>query len=75
VDDTIVGLLVPKTTEEDHSFFPWIQRRQAWTEFHIGSFAFGPPMLGMETHAGERDKRPSRRSIVRLGVVSGGERK
>ena len=68
VDDAIVGLLVPKTTEKDHSFLPWLQRCEAWPEFHVGSSAFGPPMLGMETHAGECHKRPRRRLSVRFGA-------
>lgn len=74
VDDTIVSLLVPEATEKDHSFLPGLQRRQAWTEFHVGSSSLGPPMLGMETHAGERNKRPSRWLSVGRVFVSGGER-
>ena len=57
VNGALVGLLVPQAAQEDQSLLPRLQRLQTRPEFHRGTLSFGPPMIRVETHAGERDER------------------
>ena len=67
VDNPVVGLLVPQTTQEDQPLLPGLERLQAWPEFHRSTLTLGPPVIRVEAHAGEGDERAGRRLIGGVG--------
>jgi hypothetical protein len=70
VDDSVVGLFVPESAEEDKTVSPRGQRFEAGTEFHGGALAFRPPVLRVKPHSGEGDKG-SGGGIARRAIGSG----
>jgi hypothetical protein len=70
VDDSVVGLFVPESAEEDKTVSPRGERFEARTEFHGGAFAFRPPVLRVKPHSGEGDKG-SRGGFARRVIGSG----
>ena len=73
MDGALIGLFVPQAAKENQSLLPRFERLQARPEFHAGALPLRPPVIRVETHTGECDKRTSRWQTSSVGSLARSE--
>lgn len=70
VNDSVVGLFIPESAEEDETISPRVEGFKARAEFHGRAVAFCPPVLRVKPHPREGDEGPSGGDAC--GLIGGG---